>query len=214
MTNINFTNFTEMQQDAVIELVNMGIGKAAEALSQIIREEILLSVPNIEFVNDEDLLDYMNKIDSKTPSVVMQKFTGDFSGNSMLIFPESSGMSLVKQMLKGTVNDNNIGSFEEEALIEIGNIVLNACFGQLGNLLSTGLDGALPSYLRSSPEDILQQTKKEAGAEEDGQTMLLQVNFSLHDSKTQGFLMFTMDVNSVVTFKEKIDGYLAKILGG
>jgi len=207
------TTFTEIQQDAVVELVNIGVGKAAEALSLIIRDEILLSVPNIEFINHQNLLEYIKGIDGKTPSVIMQKFTGDFSGNSMLIFPESSGMSLVRQMLQGTVNSDSIEELEEEALMEIGNIILNACFGQLGNLLSTDLDSSLPSYLRSSAEDILAQTEKEIDVETFGQTMLLQVDFSLDDNKTKGFVMFTMDVESLVTFKEKVDGYLEKLFG-
>jgi len=205
--------FTEIQQDAIVELVNMGIGKAAEALSQIIHDEVHLSVPHIEFVHHNELLDHIKKIDNKTPSAVMQKFVGDFTGNATLIFPESSGMTLVRQMLRGTVNDENIGALEEEALLEIGNIILNACFGQLGNLLSTDLDGALPDYLRSSPEEVLERTEMAANVLVDGQTMLLQVDFSLDDNKTQGFVMFTMNVDSLSTFIEKVDVYLKKLFG-
>ncbi len=210
MSNISFS---ELQQDAIVELVNMGIGKAAEALSQIIHDEVLLSVPNIEFVDYDKLVDYMKGIDDQTPSAIMQKFTGDFSGNAMLIFPETSGLSLVRQMLRDTVSSDNIGDLEEEALTEIGNIILNACFGQLGNLLSTDLDGALPSYVRSSVEDILNEGDVDAEINGKGQTMLLQVDFSLRDSQTKGFVMFTMDVDSLTTFKQKVDSYLKKILG-
>jgi len=205
--------FTELQQDAIVELVNMGIGKAAEALSQIIHDEVHLSVPHIEFVHHDDLLEYMRKIDNQTPSAVMQTFTGDFSGSATLIFPGSSGMSLVRQMLQGTINPEGMEELEEEALTEIGNIILNACFGQLGNLLSTDLDGALPSYLRSSAEEILDQTEMAAHVADDGQTMLLQVDFSLNDNETKGFVMFTMNVDSLVTFRDKVDLYLNKIFG-
>jgi len=205
--------FTDIQEDAIVELVNMGIGKAAEALSQIIHDEVHLSVPHIEFVHHNDLLDYIKKIDNETPSAIMQKFVGDFTGNATLIFPESSGMSLVRQMLKGKVNDENIGALEEEALMEIGNIILNACFGQLGNLLSTDLDGGLPDYLRSSPEEILNRTETAADVVDDGQTMLLQVDFSLDDNKTKGVVMFTMNVDSLSTFRDKVDIYLKKLFG-
>jgi len=205
--------FTDLQQDAIVELVNMGMGKAAEALSQIIHDKVHLSVPHVEFVHHQELLDYIKAIDDETPSAIMQKFTGDFSGNAILIFPESSGMSLVRQMLQGMINPDNIQDLEEEALMEIGNIILNACFGQLGNLLSTDLDGALPNYLRSSPKEILNQTEMAAQVTDDGQTMLIQVDFSFNDNKTKGFVMFTMNVDSLETFISKVDIYLKKLFG-
>ena len=42
--------------------------------------------------------------------------------------------------------------------------------------------------------------------------MLLKVNFSLAASNTQGFVVFIMDVNSMETFKMKVDAYLKKYL--
>ena len=131
----------------------------------------------------------------------------------MLIFPENGGMSLVRQMLQNTVESDNISEFEEEALLEIGNIILNACFGQLGNLLTTDLDGALPIYLRASAESILSEATVYVGDAKPSQTMLLQVDFSLRNSQTKGFVLFTMDVNSLETFKHKVDEYLHKIFG-
>ncbi len=203
--------FSELQQDAIVELVNLGIGKAAKALSDIIREEVILSVPEIKFVNYDDLLQHMKDIDGDTPAAVTQSFSGDFSGKAMLLFPEQSGISLVKQMLRGSVTDDNIASLEEEALMEIGNIILNACFGQIGNLLSTDLDGSLPHYLKSSVEVILNEVEGESATLHESQTLLLQVDFSLHESKTKGFVIFAMDVSSLSIFKQKIDQYLQKI---
>lgn len=205
------TSFTELQRDAIIELVNMGIGKAAESLSQIIQDEVILSVPSVEFVDDDNLLNYVKQIDKNTPSAIMQKFTGDFCGNSMLIFPENGGMGLVRQMLQNTVESESISEFEEEALLEIGNIILNACFGQLGNLLSTDLDGELPIYIRAPAETILNEAVDYVGDTKPSQTMLLQVDFSLRNSQTKGFVLFTMDVDSLETFKRKVDEYLQKI---
>ncbi len=86
--------FSELQKDAVIELINMGIGRAADALAQMINEEVQLSVPNVEFINYSELSAHLSSIDDNEPSVISQQFNGDFSGNALLLFPESSGMSL------------------------------------------------------------------------------------------------------------------------
>ncbi len=126
-------SFTALQKDAIIELVNIGIGTAAEALSQMVNEEIILSIPDVQFISHEKLFDYMTNIDANTPTVVMQKFNGDFSGNGLLVFPGDSGTTIVRQMLRNSVGLCENKELEEEALLEIGNIILNACFGQLGN---------------------------------------------------------------------------------
>jgi len=205
--------FNDLQKDAIIELINLGIGRAADALAQMISEEVHLSVPNVEFINYSDLPSHLRTIDDHKPSVIMQQFNGDFSGNALLLFPESSGMSLVRAMLRDTVSDDQISDLEEEALMEIGNIILNACFGQLADLLSTRLDGEVPSYLRENVDIVLEKSSGRKNKEEITQVMLLQVDFSLSQSETKGFVVFIMDVASMEAFKLKVEAYLKKLFG-
>lgn len=205
--------FTEIQKDAVIELINMGIGRAASALADMISEEVHLSVPNVEFTDYQSLGVHLEQIDNKEPSVIMQQFNGDFSGNAILLFPESSGMTLVRKMLKDSVSEEQISELEEEALTEIGNIILNACFGQLAELLSTQLDGDVPLYLRDAVDRIVEKGRPSVASESATKVMLLQVDFSLLSSNTKGFVIFLMDVESMHTFRNKIDHYLKSLFG-
>ncbi len=205
--------FNEIQKDAIIELINLGIGRAADALAQMIKEEVLLSVPDIEFVKYSQLGDYLSTIDNQQPSVVMQEFKGEFNGNALLVFPESSGMSLVRQMLTETVSDDEISELEEEALIEIGNIILNACFGQVADLLSTRLNGEIPVFINRDIDTILAEEKSIKSDKDNTYIMLLQVDFSMKSSNTRGFVIFIMDVISMNIFKQKIEAYLKKVLG-
>ncbi|TQV89754.1 chemotaxis protein CheC [Aliikangiella coralliicola] len=207
---MNGVEFNELQRDSIIELINLGIGRAADALAQIVSEEVHVAVPSVKFIQYKNLVEHLREIDDCEPSVVAQRFSGDFSGNALLIFPRKSGATLVNLMLRDTVSDDQISDLEEEALAEIGNIILNACFGLLAELLSTQLDGDLPTYIRANAEKILEQNINEIN-DETVQVMLLQVDFSLASSKTKGFVVFAMDVASMETFKAKVDSYLANI---
>lgn len=40
----------ELQQDMLTELFNIGMGNAAAALSEMVSEEVLLSIPQISFM--------------------------------------------------------------------------------------------------------------------------------------------------------------------
>ena len=44
----------DLQQDALLEIFNIGVGKAAAALSKMTSEEVLLSVPTLEFLEWEE----------------------------------------------------------------------------------------------------------------------------------------------------------------
>ena len=181
--------FTDIEKDAVLELINIGVGKAAAALSTIAQQEIVLSVPSFEFIEYGELVRSLEQIDQNDLSVISQYFNGDFSGTALLLFPDSSGMLLVRQMLRDMVQDEHFSELEGEALVEVGNIILNACFGQLGELLSTELDSRLPKFIKAEAK----QVASEAGIISGTVVMMLQVDFYMQESKTKGFLMFVMD---------------------
>jgi len=46
----------ELQQDALTEVFNVGMGSAAASLSEMVGEEVQLTVPEISFVNKEDAI--------------------------------------------------------------------------------------------------------------------------------------------------------------
>ena len=44
---------TELEQDALTELVNIGVSRAASSLRKIIGEQVLLSIPAVEVLPQE-----------------------------------------------------------------------------------------------------------------------------------------------------------------
>jgi len=202
--------FSDLQQDAITELVNLGIGRAADALSQMVSEEILLSVPEIVFTNARDLQARLNSSYQAAPAVISQRFSGDFSGNALLVIPDDSVSPLVQKMLSNTSIGEEIEAYTEDALLEIGNIILNACFGQLGDLLCTQLDSGLPKKIGMELSALFNADKTES-ADDLTQVMLLQVDFSMSLEQSSGFVVFIMNVASMQNFRQKIDSYLASL---
>ena len=43
--------FSPDEHDLIVELMNLGVGRAAHALSQLVNDEVLLSVPRLEFIS-------------------------------------------------------------------------------------------------------------------------------------------------------------------
>lgn len=202
-------SFSEIEQDATVELVNLGIGRAADALAKLIKEEVHLSVPSIEMIGFEKLGSHLRQIDCRSPTVVMQHFYGSFNGDALLVFPEDCGMHLVRQMLQDTISTENVEGLEDDAILEIGNIILNACFGQLAELLVTRLDCDVPIYIHTNVDGALRKINSITKSENENQTvMLLQVDFAVQSISAVGFIAFIMDSNAIDVFRDKVDIYL------
>mgnify|MGYP000203311149 CR=1 FL=1 len=122
-------HLTELETDLLTELFNIGVGKAADSLSRMVNQTVKLSVPQVHIRSIESMVCYLGG-DIQMCSV-SQEMRGCFDGRSMLIFHEKNSMEVVRQLMGNNLPDEMIIEMQEEALNEIGNIVLNACIGTI-----------------------------------------------------------------------------------
>jgi hypothetical protein len=85
----------ELERDALTELVNIGVSRAAGNLRKMVGEQVLLSVPSVEVVTREGATILIRERESGELVAVRQDFEGVFSGRALLIFPKSNSMALV-----------------------------------------------------------------------------------------------------------------------
>ena len=69
----------DLQRDALGELFNIGVGRAANALSQIVSSEVMLSVPNVDLVTVSTVKEMLVKNEFRHFSTVSQYFEGPFN---------------------------------------------------------------------------------------------------------------------------------------
>lgn len=195
----------ELQIDALGEIFNIGVGRAAASLSQIVNDEIELSAPQVRFVAPEEITRYIENADSSPLSVVSQEFSGPFDAQAMLVFPEKNALQIVGHMLGGVVPPEQLGEFEQEAMCEVGNIILNACISALADLLAVEFSGTLPQYHHGQRNsfDLF------AGLRADMPVVLLvQIDLIIRQQSVQGHLAFLLSVSSLSALMARIDDYL------
>jgi chemotaxis protein CheC len=198
-----------LERDAVEEILNIAIGQAAASLSKMVRDKISLSVPFIEFLPPREAAERLDSATGGAESVaVRQHFATLFSGNILLIFPERSSLDLVRSMLGDTVPMDSLSELEQEALMEVGNVILNACLGSLANQLDLAIESSLPIYIRGRGSRILESKHPDTEM-----VMFLQVDFSLATKGIHGYLAFVMDIVSARHFSESVSAYVARVVG-
>ncbi|MFC1592372.1 chemotaxis protein CheX, partial [Thermodesulfobacteriota bacterium] len=137
---------SEIEIDALTEIINIGVGKAASSLHDIIGTHIVLKVPRIELFPLEKLPEVVSRLDQKSVSSVLQSFQGDFTGSAALIFPPESAVRLVSALTGDEIASPSLDSVRGGTLMEIGNIVINSILGTMGNILECNLNFSLPEY--------------------------------------------------------------------
>lgn len=199
---------TELQKDGIGELLNIGMGNAAESLSQMVEEEVLLSVPDVQLLPTSDLekLEMNAQVDM---SAVSQQFDGAFKGNALLLFPENKSLELVWALLQGSVPKEEVFEMEEEALSEVGNVIINACLGSLANMLKESIQSDFPQFKRGKYEHIVGEfSEKEV---DDPIMLFMHIDFKLKTKDIEGYVAIIMDVGSLNDFLKKIDNFIAGI---
>ena len=148
MNATSAVKLTELQLDALTELVNLGVSNAASSLRQMVREEVILSVPEVCIVTREQAIANLGESAEKSLIAVHQDFEGEIGGRAILIFPEAKSMELVRALVGAALSVEDITELEHEALAETGNVLLNSCLATIADSLHCSLRISLPEVTR------------------------------------------------------------------
>jgi len=202
----NTPKLTELEIDYLSEIFNIGVGNAASSLSQMVNQPIKLSVPEFTFISAEDLVILLGK--EKLLCSVSQKMDGPFMAQSLLLFPENDSLEIVKKMLGDHLSDESIAELQNEAMSEIGNIVLNACIGSLSESLETNFKIDLPEFERSTPKNILQSKNLNT----DDLILFIRIELTLSESKISGYLAFLLGFDSFAVLHDNLKAKLNTLI--
>lgn len=199
---------TELELDALTEVFNMGVGQAADALSQLAGEPVALSIPQVQLLSKQEIIRQLTNDEDRRVSAVRQGFRGDIVTDAILMFPAEQSLQLVQIMVGGEVPLEDLGEMEQEALAEIGNILLNAVVGSVADNLEIMLDGTLPEVELGIVSDVLLD-----GRDVTEPLLSLQVRFAIDSRQIEGYLAFLLDIQSSGLLEQKVAAFLKKLEG-
>ncbi|ANI79982.1 hypothetical protein EP837_03598 [Sphingobium sp. EP60837] len=201
---------SELERDALTEIVNIGVSRAASSLRKMIGDQVLLSVPSIEVVNQRRAARLISEREVVELVAVRQDFSGPFSGRALLIFPETNSLELVRAVTGGELSAEEVIEMEREALAETGNIILNSCLATMANMLKRSLSMTIPEVLRGDGA-MLFEIDENAKAE--GLVLFLYIDFAVRQRDIRGYIAMLMDIPSLATLKELLDEFILRIVG-
>ncbi|MBP2292414.1 chemotaxis protein CheC [Azospirillum rugosum] len=196
------------EADAIAELFNIGMGQSAAALGDMLGEEVHLSVPSLSVSSRSRIAHQIaREFDADSAArvcAVQGDFSGPFTGQAMLIFPERGTLALVGRLMPVDPAASAPGEVELDALTEIGNIILNGCLASLSNLVESEVAGALPCCSTGQPAEII-------GAADTDPILFVRIDVALASGDACGQVLFLLNIASLDGFREAIRKALANL---
>jgi len=202
---------SELENDALIEIFNIGVGQAAASMSAIVNEAVRMSVPSISFIHRAEAARLLrNRVfEPERICGVSQHYEGAFETEAILMFPEDKSLEIVRLMVGEGVPLAELTDMEQEAMCEIGNIILNSCVGTLANIFQRELRGSLPAYHVGTSDQILTAS----GSAPEAVVLMLHIDFVLEKHQIQGYVAFVLDLSAMDDLKAQINQYIARAMG-
>jgi chemotaxis protein CheC len=196
---------TSEQLDALQEIVNIGIGRAAAMLNEMVDARIVLEVPTIRLLSADQLRQLMlNRFNSQSISAVRLGFSGSLSGSAQLMFPTDSASILVAVLTGEDLDSPDLDAVKIGTLSEIGNIVINGVIGSISNILNQRMDYKIPSYY----EDIIENLLLSRNMTDDVVFILAQARFAIEKLEIVGDIILLFEMKTFDNLLKAIDRQL------
>jgi len=131
-------NLTGEELDVLKEIGNIGGGNAATALSQLIGQEVSVTVPQAKLIPITEIrrLDLVSKPEELSVAVSL-KILGKLRGGMLVFFPETSALPLIDLLMQRKIGTTEVFSIlDESALSETAHILCSSYLNAIGQFLN------------------------------------------------------------------------------
>ena len=186
---------TESQRDALVELLNIGFGRAGAALSKLTGQRILLEVPQVAVHPVAQLDASLGRVTATKVASVHQVFAGPVGGDALLILDPVAASTLKELLTDEPALPLELDASSREVLTEVGNVILSSCLSAFGDMLQVTVSFSVPRIHVESLEGLLRSLQVDHS---DVQYMLLvATRFQLSKGEVGGYLMVAIGISSL-----------------
>jgi chemotaxis protein CheC len=186
----------QYDHDALTELFNIGLHRAAASLSELTGQRIIVELPQLWVCPIEETHTRLMQLLDGELATVHQVFQGNVAGDAVLVLEYESAARLASLLTGGDVAiGGRLDQSAREVLSEVGNVILSSCLSAFGDMLQVVVSFSVPRIHVESLEGLLQSLHID---EVDVQYILLvATRFRLSEGEVGGYLMIAVGVASL-----------------
>ncbi len=185
----------DIQRDALTELINVAFGRAAASLSKLTGHRVEIRTPSVAVCGIAQLAETLDPLLKNDIATVHQIFSGPVAGDALLILDDRGAMTLKELLTDEPAVPLAADHSARDVLTEIGNILLNACLGTLGNLLHVHVRFSVPELSVSALGGLLDSLV--VGSEDLRYALVVHAAFRVRTTDVEGYLVIVLSVASL-----------------
>lgn len=137
---MEYSNLSTLQLDALKEVSNIGAGNAATALSMMIGKKVDMTVPAVNVVRLEEIVE-QNGEEEVAGTVV--RVLGDIAGNILLVFEKQTSENVIKKLVGSKQSPES--EMGKSVLCEIANIISASYMNAISQLTGLAMAPSVPA---------------------------------------------------------------------
>jgi chemotaxis protein CheC len=189
-------NASEFDADALAELFNVGLHRAAASLSEITGQRIAMAMPRLVICDISEIEQRLADLIEGEIATVHQLFGGAVAGDAVLLMEHDKAAALARLMTDGEAAlGGRLDQSGREVLAEVGNIVLGACLSGFGDMLHVPVSFSVPRIHIESLKSILASLVVDTG--EAQFAMVAATQFKLSTLAVDGYMVVAVGSKSL-----------------
>jgi chemotaxis protein CheC len=198
-------NLNDVQHDALVELLNIGFGRAGASLSRLTGHRVLLEVPQVSVHPMDQLHLALREVVEDEVASVHQIFSGPVAGDAVLLLDPVAASALKELLTSEPALPLALDASTREVLTEVGNILLNACIGTFGNLLHVPIGFSVPEINVASVKSVVESLS--VGSEAFRYALVVSAGFRLRNAGVTGYVVIVLSVQSLTRLLIAVDSW-------
>lgn len=192
----NYNELNSLEIDTLREIGSIGTGNAATALSQMLGQEVRITLPEVRIMEYNEAIEWIGGPEVITAGV-MVRISGQMNG-IMLSVQSLDFVNLVLGCMldEQIVDYTELHDLESSALVEIGNIMVSTFINALSNLADITVELTVPCLTVDMQGAILAVPMAEYGGQSD-YIMTIGGNFVYDNRQVPCRLLLSPDIRSL-----------------
>lgn len=137
---MDYSSLSMIQLDALKEVSNIGAGNAATALSMLLNKKVDMSVPSVNVVRLEEVVEATGETEVAGTVV---RVLGDIAGNILLVFEDDTVKKIIGKLIGSEEGVNS--EMGQSVLCEIANIISASYMNSIAQLTNLAIAPSVPA---------------------------------------------------------------------
>ena len=201
----NYNELDHLELDILREIGSIGTGNAANALSQLLGQEVRITLPEVRIMGYNEAIEWIGGPELITAGVLVQ-LEGALNGIMLSVQQLPFANLVLEHMLGQPVEEyEQLGELEISALVEVGNIMISSFIGALSGLADIPLRPTVPAFTIDMQGAILTVPMAVFGGQSD-YIMTIGGNFICNQKQVPCRILLSPDIRSLNYLLRKLSG--------